>query len=393
MQPSNLTTQEIAHAPNSRPKTAYLEMDRLTSEPCDMEFRPETNFSAVALVGAIAKCLAVAIAIPVPATILTCVQLDSLLQLPLILVAAIPFLAIMMVRSAYDPHPIPTYGGRVLRWAGQLVRRYALVCVLGIVLYRIWPAAGFINSLRLYIIVSAVMIMILADSIATHAVYWMTASPLADMCVLRSWRDDWCRRFFSQAKYSLALSEDTHVEQHRYEAALAARSVYALGFVWVAAALTFPVVVVLCTHDGSSLPSLRLNIMASVTLSLVLTALVRCGGRFTAVGRLTVHWLEYLLPAECPPWVFRSPCGYRADRQILLYATVAVLSILALQVLGGTTSATGVSESVAFHSSALARAVATATWSAAFCVVQIAAAVAIVIGPVVNTFYDLFERN
>jgi hypothetical protein len=41
----------------------------------------------------------------------------------------------------------------------------------------------------------------------------------------------------------------------------------------------------------------------------------------------------------------------------------------------------------------LARAVVTATWSAAFCVVQIAAAVAIVIGPVVNTFYDLFERN
>ena len=393
MQQGNLTTQEIAHAPNSRPKTAYLEMDRLTSEPCDMEFRPETNFSAMALSGAIAKCLAVAIASPIPATILSCVQLDQLTQLPLILVAAIPFLAIMMVRNAYDPHPIPTYGGRAVRWAGRLVRRYAVVCVLGVVLYRIWPAAGFVNSLRLYIIVNAAMIMILADSIATHSVYWMTASPLADMSVLRSWRDDWRRRFFAQAKYSLALSEDTHVEQHRYEAALAARSVYALGFVWVAAALTFPVVAVFCTHDGTSLWSLRFNTMAFVTLSLVLTALVRCRCRFTAVGRMTVHWLEYLLPAECPPWVFRSPCGYRADRQILLYATVAVLSILALQVLGDTMSTTDGNENVAFPSSSLPQAVVTATWSAVFCVVQVAAAIAIVIGPVVNTFYDLFERN
>ena len=108
---------------------------------------------------------------------------------------------------------------------------------------------------------------------------------------------------------------------------------------------------------------------------------------------MVVLWLEYVPPAECPPWVFRSPCGYRADRQVLLYATVAVVSILTLQVLGGVVAPGDVEEIAMFPSHAFAGIVATAACSAVFCVIQIAAAVTIIIGPVVNTFHDLFERK
>ena len=385
-----LPTQENAHAPNSRPKTAYLEMDRLAPGPCDMEFRPSTDIPLTVLLSVVVRCFFVAVFIPILTAFLALLRLDWLLQMPFLVVVAVTFLVLMMIRNAYHPHPIPTYGGRYIRTLGRLVRRYALVCVLGVLLYLILPNTGFINSLRLYLVVSIVMIGILADSLATHAVYWMTASPTCDMTVLQSWRDDWRRRHFSVAQYSLPPTEATSLEQDRYKSAIFARSTYLLGFACLAATLIFPVVAVLAANKGPDSATLRFNIMAVTVIASFIVALIRCRGRLQITGKMASHWLEYIPPEESPPWVFRSPRGRRADRRIMLYATVALISILMLRVLGGYVSPNDVYQ---MNTPVFLGTVPSIAWSAGFCLLQIVAGIIIVTAPILNTIHDLFEED
>ena len=396
MATSDLPTREKAHAPNTRPKTSYLDADRLKPGDCDLEFRPPCNCSPGAILAVALKCIAAATVIPIVAPLvadLRYVHLAEMLHMPLISLLAVAFILSMMFRNAHHPHPIPTYGGRFIRSTGRFVRRYALLILLGLVLYRLLPGAALVGSLRIYVAVGWLMLALLADSLATHYVYWTTASPVADPDVLQSWRDDWRRRFLPILASPQPLPGGSATQRRCQDAAINARTTYGLGFVWLIASMTFPVIGVLYANTGPDCNALRMNLIAAVTIVMALTAMVRCRGRFRAVGALLRHWLEYTPPEECPPWVFQSPTGGRIERRTLLYATVAILSILMVQVWSCAAIAPKSPPSEVLHASTLWGLLLPIIWSAVLCLLQIAAAIAIVTGPVATTFHDLFEQG
>lgn len=237
------------------------------------------------------------------------------------------------------------------------------------------------------------MLGLLADSLATHYAYWTTASPVADPDALQSWRDEWRYRFLPILNAPQPLPGDSASQRRRQDAAVSARTTYGLGFVWLISAMTFPVIGVLYVNTGPDGNALRMKLITAVTVVMALTALVQCRGRFWAVAMMLIHWLEYTPPEECPPWVFQSPSGGRIERRTLLYATVAILSILLVQVWFCAPIAPKSQLTEVFQAPTLWELLSPIIWSAVLCLLQIASAIVIVTGPVATTFHDLFEQG
>jgi hypothetical protein len=177
-----------------------------------------------------------------------------------------------------------------------------------------------------------------------------------------------------------------------YRRAVEARTTYGLGFIWTVAAMTFPVVAVLYLHTGSDGESLRWNIASAVTLSLAIVALLRGRFRWMGLGNTLVHWLRFTPPEECPPWVFRSPSGGRIERCVLLYATVALLSILHMQVFRYELPPPLEMKTITSDWHLLLELLRPLAANAGFCLLQLSAAVVLIAGPVLTSFHDLFEE-
>ncbi len=160
--------------------------------------------------------------------------------------------------------------------------------------------------------------MLAADRLSTHALFWSTASPWVELPTLLSAREAWQARFHIGAPANLCEAEQFVGPQfarivQRYQGGIAA----------VIATITIPVDVWLVAAGSQTMHLRHMVIISAFACGLVAAVAIQHRGDSFSVRRWTaslVHWLQYEVEQEAPPWVFRPPAGPPTHRQITLAA-------------------------------------------------------------------------
>jgi hypothetical protein len=177
-----------------------------------------------------------------------------------------------------------------------------------------------------------------ADSIATHAIYWMTANLRVDHSTMVSWRKDWRFRFIAGPRL-LFSTEATADETSRkqFDAVWQARLTYAAGILWLAAAIILPQVFMLLIGCGKNPNTLGIQVVCGVFFGLLIAVVLRTEGRLWLALRTWQalrHWLHHGEGDQTPPWVFHSPCGSPRRRRLVCAFAIAMLSIVLAHLVG-----------------------------------------------------------
>lgn len=207
----------------------------------------------------------------------------------------------------------------------------AALAVLSIsgILYLISRGSG-VWMLATFVVLAPTVIGVLADRIATHQAFWMTANPRVTSTVMRAWRADWQRRFegMSHRPPSRELSV---TERRRFFQSLTLRGYYPIGFFVLTACFLLAafVAVVMAKKLGS--PKIAILLLLNTTVIFIAAAcaqaiaLPKSAPAFVeALG----SFFSYGKDITSPPWVFQSPCGDWTARYVSLIAAPAVISIM-----------------------------------------------------------------
>jgi hypothetical protein len=188
------------------------------------------------------------------------------------------------------------------------------------------PTGAFLYLLA----VSLPVAIYVADAMATHCVYWMTASWSLDHASMCRTRDAWRSRFDPASPYSLTTRESGASRlAHLGAAAIRQHTAYRLGPVWLLAAIVWPTCLILATSPRGADAIVPLRVVVGVVLGLLVAGLVRSQLRFEAAvhfWRALVHWLHYD-DGPMPPWVFHSPCGPPQRRRLMTSVAVCLFSV------------------------------------------------------------------
>jgi hypothetical protein len=150
-----------------------------------------------------------------------------------------------------------------------------------------------------------------SDSIATHAIYWMSANPSNEFSAREMVRSDWRERF---------SIDSTNDNNRRYQVGFALAIPCVLLSVWLSRVLV----------DADRVRHAK-GTIALLTLSALLFAVAWFRSGFT-LNSLTLtwsfisHWYNFGVNVAYPPYVFQSPAGSPLRRQLLLLASVLVMS-------------------------------------------------------------------
>lgn len=310
-------------------KTDNLDWQGLSSQPCELEFRPPMTIPLAAHLRVCAILLLASVVAPPAALVL---QLAVARYLWNWQAAAVAIIIAILVVGVYHLRQIakPNRDGHTL-----FDSRAALLLVVPLFAWFAVAMAGFLDQPAgafLYLVCVALPAAVLAaDRMATHALYWVTAGIQIDNTTVRSWREDWAHRFLKSPSFSLPEPSTNETTCERNLRAVAeARRNYWLGLLWLLGAVVFPTFLVLVISRKPNPNTIGLQLAIAVCLGLAGAALLRTGGEpqvFKRYWTFLVHWLHYASDGPTPPWVFQSPGGSVRQRRMVAAAAIAILSV------------------------------------------------------------------
>jgi hypothetical protein len=200
----------------------------------------------------------------------------------------------------------------------------------------VWLVAcltGFLFDLTaafLFLLAALSTAIAAADQIATHAVFWMTAQLRVDHDTATTWREDWSRRLIAAPTLTLSEHEarDPRLKDV-FAAAVRARAAYPIGLLWLLAAVALPNLFIVWTNTQDN-KTIGLQIAVATLFGLSLAAWLRSGGltrMFTRSWDTLTHYFHYGKHIIITPSMFRSPCGELNRRQLLPLVASALLSV------------------------------------------------------------------
>jgi hypothetical protein len=188
-------------------------------------------------------------------------------------------------------------------------------------------------ALLIMLVVAAPILLWLADAVATHAVYWMSAFYKIDHATMLAWREDWKDRF-SGIPDRLPRRNDLMAWQHElHEAVMAARAGYRNGIVWLAIALAVPGVIIFADGRSATRDTSGFFLAVSLIMALVLGCVARVSQFPGSLKRTWFFLTDYLWNGSDrrhPPWVFQSPGGPAGQRCLLAGAALFLVGFTLL---------------------------------------------------------------
>lgn len=260
--------------------------------------------------------------------------------------------------------------------------------------------------------------IVAADQIATHSVYWMTANGYLDYATVQLWRADWRCRLLTMPSHSLAEDDDGDADLRIFIlAAMRARAAYAIGLLWVLAAVVVPNLIIVIMNSPATNSTLGLNLVVGSIFGLLVAALLRSGGSgrmLVRYWRAVSHHFHYGKRFKTTPWMFQSPCGGLLARRLTPLVSVAFLSVGLSFLAGDSLRQLTSSDCVAHHFGHQAdrslqgdivpqvsastihlglagKVLLTLAWSATLGPVALVLIGFISIGPLVDAFYEALE--
>lgn len=294
------STWQEPEAPATLPKDEVLDASKFPTTPSDLDFRPTASMTSLA------KCrtagwILLAAFFSIPASIIVAGGFRPLILDRTAFMATVTVACLLGLWRAYsslsssDREPCLWFLGPIGTW-GVL----AFICSPG----------SFGWSFLFLVLAGAPFLVLAADSIATHAVFWMSANPLNEFPVRDTVRSQWSERLLTSSRH-----ESTQP--------------YRLGLLLLLPALLLSTALTLtfvdCNGDSRA-HGMALPLILSVVLFTMGWLRSR---RLLPTLKLTWHfvnhWMNYGADQQFPPYVFQSPSGTPFRRQFLLLASVFVL--------------------------------------------------------------------
>lgn len=324
--------KSVYHPPvmeNLANKQDALDWDTLPLGECDLNYRPSTGhpenmglFSWGIIV--VVAALSVPFAAVLPQILAPAFSSQGAFVAFLLLgaVAALGFLVFKAIR----PDPKESERLKLERAAWILL----VPTLFWIVLVSSQWHSLTAGSVLLYCALAVPMLVWLADSVATHALYWMSANPQIDHAAMLGWRTDWSNRWGEIPARKPSRVDLNPGQQTRHAWVLGKQTFYRQGPLWLALSIVVPSIFVLTLFRNSPKPSTGFALALALLASLAVAALVRNfhnPDSFRLSCRFLYKWFTYGVPHEYPPWVFTSPAGSCVRRQTLVVAAVFLLSV------------------------------------------------------------------
>jgi hypothetical protein len=187
------------------------------------------------------------------------------------------------------------------------------------------------GAFQCYVLVSLPLTMLAFDRFATHAVYWITASPVSDHAAMTRGRRAWTWRLLgSPGEHTRGTTQPQTEPDPAFDAVLLAASSYRWGLLWVAVATLAPPTFIAVTYGAAKPTTLGLQLVAGALFGLLSAVLLRSGGDLRIVRcffRMLVHWFYYGWKDRLPPWVHQSPCGGWLQRQLCVLLSGGLLAV------------------------------------------------------------------
>lgn len=317
--------------PNLKHKTNVLDVYRLPSARCEMEFRPPSQrwslrgesvvpiLAAASLVGVV---LSFVIRHPYGTNIvLIASALAAVLSVPL----GIPGVVTWACFSATKVREIFRR-----RTTGQLFREFVLLPAL---LWLIalascttrWETTAFLFSL----VFAWPATLRAADLLATHALYYLSSQPRLDRVTQIKWRADWNYRFQGFSRPKPRRGDLTPAQRDDFDDLLVMRGRYRWGRWWLLAAWATPVIwgwLLFIEHWAVQ----RLFVTGGIVAALGVwtrTQARLCPGSWSVFRLAFASWLNFEFPGESPPWVFNTPVGDQRSRRFVARISVALIAM------------------------------------------------------------------
>lgn len=182
-----------------------------------------------------------------------------------------------------------------------------------------------------YLFVSLPLALLLFDGFATHAVYWLTASPASDHASKSFGRHIWAWRLFGPPPEHDEQTPETWLDvDPAFSAVIDAARSYRWGALWSVGATLAPPLLLVSTIGASKPTTLGLQLVLASFFGLLAAVILRSSADLRIVPcffRTLYSWFHYGWEEPLPPWIFQSPCGGWAIRQLCLLATLGLLAV------------------------------------------------------------------
>ncbi len=331
------THEDLPVQESMQHKLDVLDWQGLSNNRCELEFRPPLHITATDRLRVFAGAILVSLAAPV-------VAWGMSRWLPHYLFNWWSASATVVLGGILVSYRQMNSSRRPDGASGDLLTKVNLSLLLGpLFLWSAGAMSGWLNEplgAYLYLVLLAgLMIILVADSVVTHTVFWLTATPTIDCMTARAWREDWGRRFVHGPAMRLPDEyADDPEAQRLFAAVVCARRDYVLGTLWLLLSMVLPVILIALITRRPNPNTVGLMIVIGVIQFLLLAAYIRNDASLLNISRSwrsITHWLHYGSGDPMPPWVFSSPCGPRRRRLLLAAIGCALVSIAVTYLLCG----------------------------------------------------------
>lgn len=317
--------------PNLKHKTNVLDVSRLPSARCEMEFRPPSQhwslrgepilpiLAAASLVGVL---LSFVIRHPYGTNAVLIVTLGAAV---LSIQFGIPVAVISACFAA--PNVRESFRRRTLH---EIFREFVLLpALLWLIALAACTTRWETNAFLFSLIFAWPATLRAADLLATHTLYYLSAQPRLDRRTQLKWRADWSHRFQGFSCPAPRRSDLTLAQRDDFDRLLVMRGRYCWGRWWLFAVWVTPVIWGWLLCNGNWVAQ-RLFVTAGIVSALGVWARTQarlCPGSWNLFRQALTNWLNFDTPPESPPWVFTAPVAGRRPRRFVARITVALIAI------------------------------------------------------------------
>lgn len=207
---------------------------------------------------------------------------------------------------------------RIVTWILVPVLAWATVALASL-------ARDWWGSLLYLAVLPIPLTFFIADQLATHAVWWMSANPRIDLNTMLAWREDWKRRFLDPPRRQPRRKDLPPEVRDLHERVLLTKTTYRFGLPVVAACLVVALAFASIVSPAGKLHEHGFGFFLGFLLGVLVMAFVYTWSFPGAVGICWSFFLAWIYaPPELNPvpWGFRSPVIAASSRRRLVLLCV-----------------------------------------------------------------------
>jgi len=164
----------------------------------------------------------------------------------------------------------------------------------------------------LYVLLLPVPLTVfIADQLATHSVWWMSANPKLDLATMLAWRADWLRRFSFQPKDRPARASNLTSEARKlHDLVLQIKKSYRFGCIYLVLCVAGGMTMTLLLSSAKSHHERGFVFFVGFTLVLLVSCFCRTWYLHRAFGLFWDFFVAWIYAQEgpvVPAWGFHSP--------------------------------------------------------------------------------------